>query len=166
MRAGAAQYRSKMMKPVRTLEELYAHALAIEREARDRYAELQGWFRERGEEVLAGLCANLAKAEDEHFRQIEAGCRGLEIPAIDAAEYQWPEAVSPEVPGREVVRRAKQPRQVLLVALAAERNAAGFYEWVAATSPDERVRALAHDFAAEEEQHVRWVRDALEYHPA
>jgi rubrerythrin len=155
-----------MMRPVRTIEEFYAHALAIEREARDRYAELRGWFAESGEEVLAGLCATLAEAEESHFARIDAKCRKLELPAIDPAQYQWPAAESPEAPRGETLRRLKRPRQLLLIALAAERGAAGFYEWVAATSPDERVRELALEYAAEEEHHVRWVRDALEYHPA
>jgi len=153
------------MRPVRTIEEFYAHALAIEREACERYTELHAWFRERGEEVLAGLCRNLSEAEGAHFAELEAACRKLELPVIDAADYQWIEGESPEAPRREVLRRVAKPRQLLLIALAAERGAAAFFEWVAATSPDPRVRALAHELAAEEEHHVSWVRDALEYHP-
>ena len=155
-----------MMSPVRTIEEFYAHALAIEREASQRYAEMQAWFREGGEEVLAGLCGNLAEAEATHLRQLQARSRGRELPAVDAADYQWGGGESPEAPRREQLRRAKRPRDLLLLALAAERGAAAFFEWVAATSPDSGVRELAHEFAAEEEEHVRWVRDALEYHAA
>src|SRR5438128_294216 len=58
----------RMLRPVRTVEEFYAHALAIEREARDRYAELAAWFTGRGEEMLAGLCTTLAEAEGAHYR--------------------------------------------------------------------------------------------------
>ena len=155
-----------MTTVIATLEDFYAHALAIEREARDRYAELVAWFNERGEEMLAGLCATLAEAEGAHYRELERRSRGHELPAIDASSYQWSEVDSPEAPRRELLQRAKRPRDLLLVALEAERKAAAFFEWVASTSPDARVRDLALDMAAEEELHVRWVRDALEYHAA
>jgi rubrerythrin len=154
-----------MLRPIRSVEEFYAHALAIEHEARERYAEFEGWFRERGEEVLAGLCRNLAQAEGAHFKELEKACRHLELPVIDASDYQWIDAGSPESPRREALRRVARPRQLLHLALAAERNAAAFFEWVAGTSPDARVRELAHELAAEEEHHVRWVRDAMQYHP-
>jgi rubrerythrin len=156
----------RMMRPVRTVEVFYAHALAIEREARDRYAELTTWFTERGEEMLAGLCATLAEAEGAHYRELQRRSRGHELPAIEPSDYQWREVDSPEAPRRELLQRARRPREVLLVALEAERKAAAFFEWVASTSPDAGVRDLGHEMAAEEELHVRWVRDALEYHAA
>lgn len=152
------------MIPVRTVEEFFAHALAIEREAAGRYAELAAWFRGRGEEVLAGLCGNLAEAEDTHYRELQRRARGHELPAIDPAEYRWGGGESPEAPPRDLLRRARRPEDVMRLALTAERNAAAFFEWVAVTSPDARVRELALELAAEEEMHVRWVREALEYH--
>ena len=155
-----------MTMAVRTVEEFLAHALAIEREAAERYSELEAWFRKRGEEVLAGLCGNLAEAEGAHYRELQRRSRGHELPAIDASEYRWGAGESPEAPSRALLRRAKRPEDVMRLALAAERNAAAFFEWVAVTSPDARVRELALDLAAEEESHVRWVREALEYRTA
>jgi rubrerythrin len=152
-----------MMRPVRTPEEFFAHALAIEREAAARYGEMHLWFRDGGEEVLAGLCRNLAEAEGQHLKALERRCEGLDISAIDPADYQWPDGESPEAPRREAIRRATTKKQLMNMALAAERSAAAFFEWVASTSPDASVRELAHELAAEEETHVRWLRDALEY---
>ncbi|MGZ5062286.1 MAG: hypothetical protein ACXWAU_10460 [Usitatibacter sp.] len=54
-------------------------------------------------------------------------------------------------------------RQLLEIALRSECNALGFFEWVSHTTPDATVRALARDMAAEEMEHVTWVRNALEY---
>ena len=66
-----------MRKAIKGVEEFYAHAIAIEREAMERYAEFEAWFRDRGEEVLAGLCANLARMEADARR-----CARLRI-AVD-----------------------------------------------------------------------------------
>jgi rubrerythrin len=151
------------MKPLGTLEEFYAHALAIEREAAARYAELHLWFKDGGEDVLAGLCGNLAQAERKHLKALERRCHGLDIPAIDASGYRWTGAGSPEAPGLDVLRQVTSVGELVSIALGAERSAAAFFEWVAATSPDARVRALALELAAEEEEHIRWLRDALEY---
>ena len=155
-----------MPRPIQTLEEFYAHALAMEHEAAGRYAEFEDWFRDRGEEALAGLCRNLAQAENEHFKQLERGARGLELPAIPAGELRWLDAGSPESPARELFYRVAEPRHLLQVALAAECRAAAFFEWVVRTSSSPEVREHAREIAEEEASHVRWMRDALEYHPS
>jgi len=155
-----------MRRPIRSVEEFHAHALAIEREAIARYAEFRDWFDDRGEEVLAGLCRNLAELETGHLHKIERACQGLDLPPIDSTQYQWLEAGSPEAPARELFYRVAEPRHLLEIALDAERNALAFFEWVERTGKDERVRSLAREMAADEEQHVRWVARALEYQPS
>ena len=155
-----------MVRPIHTVEEFYAHALAIEHEAAERYAEFETYFHDRGEEILAGLCRNLAEMENEHYLQLARACRGLKLPALKEGEYRWLEGGSPEVAAREVFYRIAQPRQLMEVALHAECNALSFFEWIARTTHDDSVRALAREMAGEEMQHVRWVQQALEYSPA
>ena len=155
-----------MPQPVRSLAEFYAHALAMEREAAERYAEFEGWFRDRGEETLAGLCRNLAQAEHEHFRELERAARGLDLPVIAPQALSWLDASSPEAPARELFYRVAQPRHLLQIALAAECRAAAYFDYVARTTPSEEVRAQARELAEEEALHVRWMRDAAEYHPS
>ncbi|HZO08365.1 MAG TPA: hypothetical protein VFC77_03225 [Myxococcota bacterium] len=155
-----------MRKPIAGVEEFYAHALAIEREAMERYAEFEEWFRDRGEEVLAGLCSNLAQMEAGHLRELELACRGLSLPTIDAGEHRWLEVGPPESMARELFYRVAAPRHLLEIALQAECNALSFFERVAQTTANPRVRALALELAAEEGEHVRWAAQALEYHPS
>ena len=155
-----------MPKPLGGIEEFYAHALAIEREAVERYTEFASWFEDRGEEIFAGLCRNLAELEAGHLRQLQEASAGVAIPPIDASLYRWLEAGSPEAPARELFYRVAQPRHLLEIALHAECNALAFFEWVARTSPDAHVRAAAREMAADEEQHVKWAARALEYQPA
>jgi len=153
-----------MRKPIGGVEEFYAHALAIEREAMARYAEFEAWFRDREEDVLAGLCGNLARMEAGHLRELELACRGLELPAIGDGAHRWLEVGPPESMARELFYRVAEPRHLLEIALQAECNALSFYEWVGRATADVRVRVLANELAAEERQHVQWAVQALEYY--
>ena len=154
-----------MRKPIATVEEFYAHALAIELEAAERYLEFEAYFRDRGEVVLAGLCANIGRMEGEHFRELVAASRHLRLPAINPGDYKWLEAGPPEAPAREFFYRIATPRHLLEVALQAELNAFAFFQHVGVASDDVEVCVLARQMAEEEKQHVLWVRNALEYHP-
>lgn len=154
-----------MPEPIGTVEEFFAHALAIEHEAAQRYREFQTHFAERGEEVIAGLCANLARLEQEHYEFLLGRCRDFTLPAIDDHGYRWLEWDSPEALSREFVYRVATPRQLMEIALKAEHAARRFFEWVTQTTSDATVRALAAEMAREEDDHVHWVTDALEYMP-
>jgi rubrerythrin len=154
-----------MPRPIGTVEEFYAHALAIEREAAERYNEFAAWFGDRGDEVLAGLCYNLARFEDDHYKQLVHGCRGLTLPNINAADYLWLGEAPPETGARELFLRAAKPRHVLEIALEAEMRARDFFAWVARSSSSPAVRELAAMMAEEEAEHVGWVTQAMEYHP-
>lgn len=155
-----------MRCPIATIEEFYAHALAIEREAAERYTEFAAYFSDHGQEVLAGLCRNLAVLEHGHLRELLDACRGLTLPAIPGSGHRWLEAGSPEAAARELFYRATSERQLLEIALHAEQNAKRFFDWVAANAPSPQVCALAREMALEEDEHVRWVREALDYMPA
>lgn len=152
-------------KPILTVEEFYAHAIAIEREAARRYREFEEYFADRGEDVLAGLCGNLAALESEHLEILLKASASLALPAIEAASHQWLESAEPQAAARELFYRVVGKRQLLEIALQSECNALGFFEWIAQTTPDAAVRALARDMAVEEMDHVAWVRNALEYRP-
>jgi len=148
--------------PIRSVEEFYVHALLIEREAAERYAEFAAWFERRNPEVAA-LCRRLSALEREHFEELAQACARLELPDIAAADYRWIDGTtSPEASGRELFYRLATPRQLLEIALQAEWRAREFFVEVARTSPAAGVRELASIMAAEEAEHVRWVRDALE----
>jgi len=153
-----------MPRPIATVEEFYAHALAIEREAAERYEEFAAWFASRGEDVLAGLCANLAGFEREHYGQLVRGCQALAIPAINPGDYLWLADAPPETGARELFYRAAKPQHLLEIALEAELRARDFFVEVARNSPTRTVRELAAIMAAEEAEHIAWVTQAIEYH--
>ena len=155
-----------MAAPIRHVEEFYAHALAIEREAGERYTEFASWFDAKGEDVLAGLCRNLAHMEHAHYLELSRASAHLRLPDILEEGYHWLGDFSPELVLHEDFMRAAGPRELLSMALNAEMRAVDFFDWVVRTTPDEGVRALARGMAAEERQHVEWVSKAIEYRPA
>lgn len=149
-----------MKEACKTPEEFYAHALAIEREAAERYAEFADWFEKRST-ALATLCRRLAALEREHFKELAEACARLELPEI-GTDYRWLERDSPEVTPREAFYSVTDARQLLEIALAAEKRAHAYFVWTARTAPDRAVRELASVMAAEESEHIAWVREALE----
>lgn len=155
-----------IIEPIATIEEFFAHAIAIEREAATRYREFQAHFADRGEDVIAGLCRNLAGFEEDHLQDLLARAKGLDLPALEPGRYRWLEAGSPEAAARELFYRVASERQLMEIALHAEQKAQRFFEWIAANAPTEKVRDLARGMAREEEEHVGWVRSAIEYAPA
>jgi rubrerythrin len=152
-----------MKKPIETIERFYAHAIALEREAAERYAEFAAYFRGRGDEVLAGLCENLARLEGEHLEGLLQASTQLQLPVIAAHEFEWLDDGAPESPAREFFYKVACPWQLLEVALHAEKCAFDFFTWAARTTTDAQVRVLAQEMADEEQQHIGWVRQALEY---
>lgn len=152
-----------MLEPIGTVEEFYAHALAIEREAAKCYREFQEHFTDHGEEVLAGLCGNLARFEQDHLQLLEDRSRSLKLPELPPDRYRWLESGPPERVDHNLVYRVATPRQLLEIALKAERGARRFFEWVAGTTANGEIHALADEMAREEAEHVQWVSRALEY---
>lgn len=154
-----------MLRPIDSLPLFYAHALAIEHEATERLIEFEGYFVDHGEEVLAGLCHQISHEELEQFRFLERACRGLALPPIATGAHGWLDLGNPEDAAHELFYRVVNARQLLDVALTGERKAERFYRWVARTSRDGGVRALAKAMAREERAHERCIDEALAYRP-
>lgn len=152
-----------MPRPIDSLELFYAHAIAIEHEAAERYGEFARYFEAKQEPVLAGLCRNLAANERHNWEVLCRASEGMELPPIEDSGYHWIDAQAPNAPAHELFYRVSSPQQLLQVALAAERSARRFFSGVARTTRDGAVRAVARHMAGEEAEHGRWVRQALEY---
>jgi rubrerythrin len=150
-----------MAEMIRTAAELYAHAVAIEREAAERYRELAERMADLGNQAVADLFQRLAGFEADHLDALLRRTDGVELPEPSAADYRWLDAGAPETAARELVFRLMTPRHALEIALGAERRAQDFFEHAFAAAADPAVRALAQEMAAEEREHVRMVEDLL-----
>ena len=149
------------MDAVRSAPELYAHAIAIEREAAERYRELASRMKELGNPALAELFSQLGAMEAEHLLTLERRTEGIPVPALRLDQYRWLDAGAPETAARELVYRLMTPRAALLIALDAEKRAQSFFEDVYRTAADPALHALAKEMAIEEKEHVAMVERML-----
>jgi len=154
------------MKSIQSPAELYAHAIAIEREAAERYSELAERMEDEGREDLARVFAELARMEAEHLETLERRTEGFALPCIADGEYRWLSDHAPETARRELVFRLMTPRGALAMALAAERRAQAFFEQLCWSAQDPALRALAREMAAEEREHVALIAGLFESTPA
>jgi rubrerythrin len=152
--------------PVSTPNELYAHAIAIEREAAERYAEFAQHMADEGNDEVAKLFRTLAVFEAEHLETLQARTRDVRVPEIEPGEYAWLDAGAPESAAHDLVFRLLTPHQALEIALEAERRAKLFFTEVKETATDPALRALAQEMAMEEQGHIAMVQLALERTPA
>lgn len=150
---------------IRTAPELYAHAIAIEREAAERYSELAQRMQDEGRDELARVFETLADMESEHLQTLEARTLDVVLPPIPDSRYRWLEAGEPETAVRNLVYRLMTPRMALAIALQAEMRAQAFFEGVFMTCDDPALRALAREMAAEEQEHVLLIEQLLESTP-
>jgi rubrerythrin len=154
------------MKSIQSPAELYAHAIAIEREAAERYSELAERMDDEGREELTRVFAELARMEAEHLETLERRTAGLALPRIADGEYRWLSERAPETAPRELMFRLMTPRSALAMALAAERRAQAFFEQLCWSAQDPALRALAREMAAEEREHVALIAGLFESTPA
>src|SRR5580765_8584865 len=153
------------MRLIESAAELYAHSIAIEHEAAERYSEFAERMDDEGREDLARIFGTLARAEAEHLDELLARTEGIAVPEIASGRYKWLDAGAPETAARELIFRLMTPRQALAIALDAERRAQAFFEHVYWTSSDPALLALAREMAAEEREHVAFVARLLEQTP-
>jgi rubrerythrin len=151
--------------PVKTPNELYAHAIAIEREAAERYAEFAQQMADEGNDDVATLFRTLAVFEAEHLGTLEARTKGVAVPQVAPGEYAWLDTGAPETAAHELVFRLMTPHQALEIALEAERRAKHFFAEVKESASDPALRALAQEMAMEEQGHIAMVQLALERTP-
>lgn len=142
------------MRFIQSPAELYAHAIAIEQEAAERYGEFAERMLDEGREDLARVFSLLAGLEAEHLETLQRRSAGIALPAIGAGEHKWLDAGAPETAAREFLYRLMTPRFALAIALRAERRAQDFFEHVFWTCSDPALRALAREMAAEEREHA------------
>jgi rubrerythrin len=145
--------------------ELYAHAVAIEREAAERYSEFAERMADLGNDAAAEIFATLARLEAEHLDALLARCAKMRLPALAPGEYAWLDGAAPETAARELVFRVLSPRQALQIALAGEKRAAAFFEHVILTSEDALLRSLATEMAADENDHIAMLEKLMEATP-
>lgn len=144
---------------VKTLDELFAIAHAMEHEAATRYAEIADRMRGEGNAALADVFDRLSKDEQGHMDGVSRWSEGQRGKAPDPALIRWrlPETFDDE--GISIADpRLLSVYRALATAVRNEERAFAFWSYVAAqaTSPD--IQRAAEAMAHEELGHVATLR--------
>jgi rubrerythrin len=145
----------------RNLIELYAHSLAIEREAFKRFVELERFMRDVGLDYIADEFERIGKEEQEQYEALAIGTAERELPALEGWEYAW-HYLGPQA---DKVGAPKNAREAISLALATERRAQNFYIDVAEHAADDALCAFAAEMAADEQRHVQRLEQLLAREP-
>ena len=145
-----------------SVEELLLHALIMEKEAVQRYQTLAEMMELVGNAKVAGIFSEMSKIEAKHVSSIEERIADHDLPILTPSQYRWRGPESPENADSGRVYHLMSPRQAMSLALDCEEKAFSFFDDVVDDSSDEDVREMAAEFAAEEQQHVAWVKEWLD----
>jgi rubrerythrin len=150
-------------KGPRTLGELMTHALTMETDAAQRYAELADAMDTHNNREVAKLFRKMAHIESQHAAQIMAAMAWKEAPTPGALPWEGFEA--PETTPGDEVHYLMQPYHALQLALVNEQRAERFFAHLARVATVESVRKAARQMQAEEREHVALVRAWLKKTP-
>lgn len=143
-----------------SLEELFALADAIEKEAAERYAELARDMKRQKKFDLASVFEQLAAAEREHADSVTRWSQSRVGKAPDPALVRWegPRTFDSETATEITSSRLMTPYRALSMAVRNEERAFAFWSYVAAFAEGADVKAAAEAMAREELGHVAMLR--------
>jgi len=151
--------------PPRTLEDLMTQALAMERDAVDRYTEFADAMEVHNNAEVAALFRTMAGYERKHAEQIMAQMGWTQPPPVPAGGFGWPDFEAPETVPVDEVHYLMRPWHALQLALLAEQRAEAFFAMLAKTATSAVVRRAAEEMQREEAEHVALVRAWIEKVP-
>lgn len=158
--------RSKAKPVINDITDLLSHALALEYEASDRYAELAELMEVHNNINVAKLFERMAEIEKLHVDQILRMVNQHEVRDLPRKEWKWISPEGPETTNPEDLHYLMKPHHALQLALVNEQRAFEYYDQVAKHTSDEATRDLAEELATEEEEHVALVKVWLDRYPA
>jgi rubrerythrin len=135
-----------------TLPEFFAHAVALEQEAADRYLELADMMEAHRNDAVAKVFRDMNRFSLLHRDEINGRIGTIELPALKSWQYRW--RTPPEVGGDEAFDYLLEPYHALKYARSNEVRAMEYYRSVAKDANDPDLRRLADEFADEETEHV------------
>ena len=145
---------------LKSLDELFALANAMEEEAANRYTGLAEDMRRQNKGALAEVFAQLAAAEREHVDSVTRWSQSRRGKAPDPALVRWeaPETFDAETAREIGTSRLTTPYRALAMAVRNEERAFAFWSYVAAYSEDSEIKQAAEAMAREELGHVSTLR--------
>jgi rubrerythrin len=152
--------RTEPPAPVRSLEELFAIAEAMEEESASRYTELSAQMRSLNLPAVAAAFETLAAEERGHAEHVAAWSRARTGTSPDPAMIRWrpPETFDEEEARALASSRLASAYRALSMAVRNEERAFALWTYIAAQAEDPAVRDAAERMAGEELHHAALLR--------
>lgn len=154
----------KTMPPdaVRSLDELFAIAEAMEHEAATRYTQLAERMRGEGQAQLADMFERLAADENGHEASVSNWSRSEIGRAPDQTALRWelPETFDAELAEELASSKLINAYRVLSMAVRNEERAFTLWAYIAAQAEKPEIQQAAERMAREELEHVSVLRRA------
>ncbi len=146
--------------PVRSLDELFALARALEEEASARYADLAGRMRALDLPAVAEVFETLSIEERGHADQVEGWARATTGAAPDPALIRLhpPETFDEEEAGAIASSRLASAYRALSMAVRNEERAFALWTYIAAQAEEPAIQEAAECIAQEELRHAALLR--------
>jgi len=156
----ASLLKSEPAGRLRSLDELFALAHAMENEAANRYGGLAEDMRRQNKDDLAAVFTQLAVAEREHVESVARWSQSRRGKAPDPTLVQWegPETFDENTATELKTSRLMTPYRALAMAVRNEERAFAFWSYLAAYSEDPEVKKASETMAKEELGHVATLR--------
>lgn len=156
----ASLLKSEPAGGLRSLDELFALAHAMESEAANRYGELAEEMRRQNKDDLAGVFAQLEIAEREHVDSVAKWSQSRRGKAPDPALVQWKglETFDENSATEVKASRLMTPYRALAMAVRNEERAFAFWSYLAAYADDPEIKKASESMAKEELGHVATLR--------
>jgi rubrerythrin len=152
--------RTEPPAPVRSLDELFALARALEDEAATRYAALAERMGGLGLPEVAEVFRTLAIEERGHAEQVEGWARAVTGAGPDPSWIRWhpPETFDEEEARSIVSSSLASAYRALSMAVRNEERAFALWSYIAAQAEDPAIQAAAERMAGEELRHAALLR--------
>jgi rubrerythrin len=147
---------------VRSLDELFAIAHAMEQEAAERYGQLATRMQVEGNSELAALFERLASEEQSHEDSVVSWSRQRIGKAPDPSAIRWklPKTFDEETAAELTSSRLINAYRVLSMAVRNEERAFTLWSYIAAQADEPEIQKAAERMAHEELEHVSLLRRA------
>jgi rubrerythrin len=145
---------------LQSLDELFALANAMEREAATKYGELAEEMRRQDRFDLLTVFSDLAAAEREHVDSVQRWSQSRRGKLPDPALVRWeaPETFDPDATAEIKASNLMTPYRALAMAVRNEERAFAFWSYLAAYSQDPEIKTASEAMAKEELGHVAVLR--------
>ena len=155
----------KLAHRMTDLDTFLAYSVALEEEAAERHDELADMMDVHNNPEVAETFRKLAHYSRLHAQEIRDRAEGSQLPRIAPWDFGWDTPEGPETADIGAVDYRMNTARALHIAMANERRAHDFYAAISVDSPDDEVRAVAAEFAEEEQGHLALLEQWLEKIP-